>query len=93
MGTGRQVLFLDGNADRVERPQRADGIEMVYCTGCPQEGGEMNEAERANVKHIAKWDTTSWDNFYNWDGDITIKGDFEWRAYEWAASYGSSEEE
>lgn len=36
----------------------------------------MNEAERANVKHIAKWDTTSWDNLYNWDGDITIKGDF-----------------
>jgi len=36
----------------------------------------MNEAERANVKHVAKWDTTSWDNIYNWDGDITIKGDF-----------------
>lgn len=36
----------------------------------------MNEAERANVNHIAKWDTTSWDNIYNWDGDITIKGDF-----------------
>ena len=36
----------------------------------------MNEAERANVKHIAKWDTTLWDNLYNWDGDITIKGDF-----------------
>jgi hypothetical protein len=36
----------------------------------------MNEAERANVKHIAKWDTTSWDNLYNWDGDITIKGEF-----------------
>jgi hypothetical protein len=36
----------------------------------------MNEAERANVNHIAKWDKTSWDNIYNWDGDITIKGDF-----------------
>lgn len=36
----------------------------------------MNEAERANVNHIAKWDTTSWDNLYNWDGDITIRGNF-----------------
>ena len=41
MGTGRQVLFLDGNADRAERSQCANGIEVVSEAGHKEKGDTM----------------------------------------------------
>jgi DNA-directed RNA polymerase specialized sigma subunit len=54
VGTGRQKLFLDGNADRAERSQCANGIEVVYQAGHSQEGGSMNIADIVSQENADK---------------------------------------
>jgi hypothetical protein len=61
MGTGRQVLFLDGNADRAERPQRADGKQVVHKAGYSQEGGEMSKDK---YEFVLYWNDVM--NDYRW---------------------------